>query len=102
LRIRKTSKELLIDENREHRAYKNTVTPQSIIAGRSEGIPRVIFFTPDFAVVVGLPAEVPVAPVTPTTVPAPSVFAAPFCDVVVASNASIDRAVTVSSSPIAV
>ena len=35
-------------------------------------------------------------------VPAPPVFAASFCDVVVASNASIDRAGTVNPSPIAV
>jgi hypothetical protein len=113
-----------------HTAYNDITTPQRIAEARSEKIRRVVFFAPDFVVVAGLPAEVPVTtvppvtfppttvpevpvttvppvtvpPVTvpPTTVPAPLVFVALACDVVATSNALIDRAVTVHSCPIAV
>ena len=83
-------------------AYKDIATIQRIAGVRNEERPRNFFFAPDFLVVVGLPAEVPVTTVPPPTVPVPPVFAALFCDVVITSTVSIDRAVTVHSCPIAV
>jgi hypothetical protein len=104
-------------ENIQATAYKDVATPQRMARARSEEIRVVVFFAPDFVVVAGLPAKVPVTtvpPVTvppatvppvivpPTIVPAPLVFVALVCDVVATSNALIDRAVTVHSCPIAV
>jgi hypothetical protein len=113
----KLREELLSDENRKHTAYKDITTPQRIAGARSEERRRVVFLVPDFVVVAGPPAEVPVTtvppvtvppvtvpPVTvpPTIVPAPLVFVVLVCDVVATSNALTDRAVTVHSCPIAV